>query len=134
MAMINYVTEIRFGAGSAAELAQVCQALGFKKPLFITDKGVMLAQANQDARRGMAAPIAMPATDSLIAPLRSAVSETLTRSDELPATLRSITSAPLADPKVSIWSPLERQIWSPFSSAATRSETSRASWPWANSR
>jgi len=43
MAMINYVTEIRFGAGSAAELAQVCQARGFKKPLFITDKGVVAA-------------------------------------------------------------------------------------------
>ena len=43
MAMINYVTEIRFGAGSAAELAQVCQALGFKKPRFITDKGVVAA-------------------------------------------------------------------------------------------
>ena len=43
MAMINYVTEIRFGAGSAAELAQVCQALGFKKPLFITDKGGVAA-------------------------------------------------------------------------------------------
>lgn len=43
MAMINYVTEIRFGAGSAAELAQVCQALGFKKPLLITDKGVVAA-------------------------------------------------------------------------------------------
>lgn len=43
MAMINYVTEIRFGAGSAAELAQVCQAIGFKKPLFITDKGVVAA-------------------------------------------------------------------------------------------
>ena len=43
MAMINYVTEIRFGAGSAAELAQVCQALGFKKPLLITVKGVVAA-------------------------------------------------------------------------------------------
>ncbi len=43
MAVINYVTEIRFGAGSAAELAQVCQAQGFKKPLFITDKGVVAA-------------------------------------------------------------------------------------------
>lgn len=43
MAIINYVTEIRFGAGGAAELAQVCQALGFKKPLFITDKGVVAA-------------------------------------------------------------------------------------------
>ena len=37
MAVINYVTEIRFGTGSAAELSQVCQTLGFKKPLFITD-------------------------------------------------------------------------------------------------
>ena len=43
MAMINYVTEIRFGADSAAELAQVYQTLGFKKPLFITDKGVVAA-------------------------------------------------------------------------------------------
>ncbi|KQR43024.1 iron-containing alcohol dehydrogenase [Acidovorax sp. Leaf160] len=43
MAMINYVTEIRFGPGSAAELAQVCQTLGFQKPLFITDKGVVAA-------------------------------------------------------------------------------------------
>ena len=43
MAMINYVTEIRFGAGSAAELAPVCQALGVKKPLFMTDEGVVAA-------------------------------------------------------------------------------------------
>jgi len=43
MAVINYVTEIRFGTGSAAELSQVCQTLGFKKPLFITDKGVIAA-------------------------------------------------------------------------------------------
>ena len=43
MATINYVTEIRFGPGSAAELASVCQTLGFKKPLFITDKGVVAA-------------------------------------------------------------------------------------------
>ena len=43
MAVINYVTEIRFGPGSAAELAQVCQTLGFEKPLFITDKGVVAA-------------------------------------------------------------------------------------------
>jgi len=43
MAVINYVTEIRFGAGSAAELAQVCQTQGFRKPLFITDKGVVAA-------------------------------------------------------------------------------------------
>ena len=43
MAVINYVTEIRFGPGSAAELAQVCQAQGFKKPLFITDRGVVAA-------------------------------------------------------------------------------------------
>ena len=43
MAVINYVTEIRFGTGIAAELSQVCQTLGFKKPLFITDKGVIAA-------------------------------------------------------------------------------------------
>ena len=36
-------------------------AVGRQFTGLITDKGVMLAQANQDARRGMAAPIAMPA-------------------------------------------------------------------------
>jgi len=43
MAVINYVTEIRFGLGTAAELAPVCAAQGFKKPLFVTDKGVVAA-------------------------------------------------------------------------------------------
>ncbi len=41
MAVINYLTEIRFGSGIAAELAGVCSRLGFCKPLFVTDKGVV---------------------------------------------------------------------------------------------
>lgn len=43
MALINYLTEIRFGLGVSAELTAVCQAQGFKRPLFITDKGVVAA-------------------------------------------------------------------------------------------
>jgi 4-hydroxybutyrate dehydrogenase len=40
MALINYVTEIRFGAGTLVELKEVCDKLGITKPLIVTDKGV----------------------------------------------------------------------------------------------
>ena len=40
MALINYVTEVRFGAGTLAELKEVCGKLGITKPLIVTDKGV----------------------------------------------------------------------------------------------
>ncbi|MBL5979952.1 iron-containing alcohol dehydrogenase [Comamonas sp. NyZ500] len=40
MALINYVTEVRFGAGILAELKEVCGKLGITKPLIVTDKGV----------------------------------------------------------------------------------------------
>lgn len=43
MSVINYVTEIRFGAGSATELGDICTKLGFRKPLLVTDKGVVAA-------------------------------------------------------------------------------------------
>lgn len=43
MAIINYVTEIRFGVGCAAELNEVCQRLGFRRPLLVTDRGVVAA-------------------------------------------------------------------------------------------
>lgn len=43
MAIINYVTEIRFGAGCAAELAEVNARLGFQRPLIVTDRGVVAA-------------------------------------------------------------------------------------------
>lgn len=33
MAIISYVTEIRFGAGYAAELAEVSARLSFQRPL-----------------------------------------------------------------------------------------------------
>ncbi len=36
----SYPTTIRFGAGRINELADACQTLGLKKPLFVTDKGV----------------------------------------------------------------------------------------------
>lgn len=40
MALINYVTEIRFGAGILADLRDVCERLGIIKPLIVTDRGV----------------------------------------------------------------------------------------------
>ncbi|GAC1036392.1 iron-containing alcohol dehydrogenase [Pseudomonas sp. No.117] len=43
MAIINYVTEIRFGAGCATELADVSARLGFRRPLIVTDRGVVAA-------------------------------------------------------------------------------------------
>jgi hypothetical protein len=36
----SYPTAIRFGAGRIQELAEACDALGIKRPLFVTDKGV----------------------------------------------------------------------------------------------
>jgi len=43
MALINYVTEVRFGAGALAELKEVCDKLGIAKPCIVTDKGVQAA-------------------------------------------------------------------------------------------
>ncbi len=43
MPVINYVTEIRFGTGSAAELGDICAKLGLHRPLIVTDKGVVAA-------------------------------------------------------------------------------------------
>ncbi|MFN3235454.1 MAG: iron-containing alcohol dehydrogenase [Pseudomonadales bacterium] len=36
----SYPTTIKFGAGRIQELAESCDALGIKRPLFVTDKGV----------------------------------------------------------------------------------------------
>ncbi len=36
----NYPTQIRFGAGRIAELAQACKSAGMKRPLLVTDPGV----------------------------------------------------------------------------------------------
>jgi alcohol dehydrogenase class IV len=36
----NYPTAIRFGAGRAAELGEVCRALGIGRPLLVTDPGL----------------------------------------------------------------------------------------------
>jgi alcohol dehydrogenase class IV len=43
MALINYVTEIHFGAGVLADLKEVCHRLGITKPLIVTDRGVEAA-------------------------------------------------------------------------------------------
>lgn len=43
MALINYVTEIHFGAGVLADLKEVCLRLGITKPLIVTDRGVEAA-------------------------------------------------------------------------------------------
>ena len=42
MALINYVTEIHFGAGVLADLKEVCNRLGITKPLIVTDRGCLL--------------------------------------------------------------------------------------------
>ncbi|MBX2883520.1 MAG: iron-containing alcohol dehydrogenase [Granulosicoccus sp.] len=36
----SYPTNIRFGAGRIAELGEVCQSAGIKRPLFVTDNGL----------------------------------------------------------------------------------------------
>lgn len=36
----NYPTPIRFGAGRIKEIAEACAAVGMKKPLLVTDKGL----------------------------------------------------------------------------------------------
>jgi len=43
MALINYVTEVRFGPGVLVELKEACDKLGITKPLIVTDKGVIAA-------------------------------------------------------------------------------------------
>ncbi|MDX3877581.1 MAG: iron-containing alcohol dehydrogenase [Achromobacter sp.] len=43
MALINYVTEVRFGTGALAELKEVCEKLGIQNPCIVTDKGVEAA-------------------------------------------------------------------------------------------
>src|SRR5437868_14100777 len=37
---INFPTAIKFGAGRVKELAELCQANGMKRPLFVTDPGL----------------------------------------------------------------------------------------------
>ena len=37
----NYPTAIRFGAGRITELPEACAELGMKRPLLITDPGIM---------------------------------------------------------------------------------------------
>ena len=36
----NYPTSIRFGAGRIKELADACKAVGFQRPLLVTDPGL----------------------------------------------------------------------------------------------
>ena len=36
----SYPTSIKFGAGRIKELADHCKALGIKKPLLVTDRGL----------------------------------------------------------------------------------------------
>ena len=36
----NYPTSIRFGAGRIKELPDACKAMGFKRPLLVTDPGL----------------------------------------------------------------------------------------------
>ena len=36
----NYPTPIRFGPGCLSQLPQACKALGMRRPLLVTDKGL----------------------------------------------------------------------------------------------
>ncbi|NNF78804.1 MAG: iron-containing alcohol dehydrogenase [Rhizobiales bacterium] len=51
----SYPTEVRFGAGRIAELADVCKAAGMSRPLLVTDPGIAslpITQTAVDAVRG----------------------------------------------------------------------------------
>lgn len=41
MATITYLTRIEFGAGEVARLPDHCRALGLRRPLLVTDRGIM---------------------------------------------------------------------------------------------
>src|SRR4051812_22313773 len=43
MALISYLTTIRFGCGVLSETSEDLEALGIRRPLIVTDKGVMAA-------------------------------------------------------------------------------------------
>lgn len=43
MAIISYLTTVRFGFGEAEALAEELQALGIRRPLVVTDRGVVAA-------------------------------------------------------------------------------------------
>jgi alcohol dehydrogenase class IV len=45
----SYPTSIKFGAGRIKELADHCKALGIKKPLLVTDRGLAPMPITQDA-------------------------------------------------------------------------------------
>ena len=45
----NYPTQVRFGVGRIAELAEACKAAGMKRPLLITDPGLARLAMVQDA-------------------------------------------------------------------------------------
>jgi len=43
MALINYITQVQFGYGSAALLQEECTRLGIQRPLIVTDGGIRQA-------------------------------------------------------------------------------------------
>jgi len=45
----SYPTAIKFGAGRIKELAQHCEAIGIKKPLLVTDRGLASMPITQNA-------------------------------------------------------------------------------------
>lgn len=55
MALITYLTTIRFGAGVLAELPEDLDALGMRRPLIVTDRGVVAAGLLERLRAAMPA-------------------------------------------------------------------------------
>ncbi len=49
----NYPTPIRFGAGRIKELAEACKAVGFRRPLLVTDPGLARLPMIADAVTGL---------------------------------------------------------------------------------
>jgi alcohol dehydrogenase class IV len=53
----NYPTAIRFGAGRAAELGEVCRGLGVERPLLVTDPALAKLPMVEEARSAAGAEI-----------------------------------------------------------------------------
>ena len=57
----NYPTNVRFGAGRIAELAECCKSLGMTRPLLVTDPGL----ADRDIIKDAAAANTADAADGI---------------------------------------------------------------------
>lgn len=59
MALINYITQVQFGYGSAAQLQEECTRLGIQRPLIVTDGGIRQAGLLDRIQAVLAQPAAV---------------------------------------------------------------------------